>query len=63
MMGKDGFILTNDVVAALNQLGVANGKLTTKKDQALVQAAFNSWHEECCAPYAHISRTLAIWTG
>ena len=63
MMGKDGFILTNDVVAALNKLGVASGKLTAKKDQAAVQAAFNAWHEESSAPYAHISRTLAIWTG
>ena len=63
MMGKDGFILTNDVVAALNKLGVASGKLTAKKDQAAVQAAFNAWHKESGAPYADISRTLAIWTG
>jgi 3-methyladenine DNA glycosylase Tag len=63
MMGKDGFILTNDVVAALNKLGIASGKLTAKKDQAAVQAAFNNWHEESGAPHAHISRTLAIWTG
>ncbi|MCF8468962.1 MAG: DNA-3-methyladenine glycosylase I [Sneathiella sp.] len=63
MMGKDGFILTPDVVTALNKLGVASGKLTAKKDQAAVQAAFNAWHAESGAPYAHISRTLAIWTG
>ncbi|PHQ70221.1 MAG: 3-methyladenine DNA glycosylase [Sneathiella sp.] len=63
MMGKDGFILTQDVVSALNKLGVASGKLTAKKDQAAVQAAFNVWHEESGAPYADISRTLAIWTG
>lgn len=63
MMGKDGFILTADVVTALNRLGVAKGKLTSKKDQAAVQAAFNAWHEESGAPYAHLSRTLAIWTG
>lgn len=63
MMGKDGFILTNDVVAALNKLGVASGKLTAKKDQAAVQAAFNTWHEESGASYADISRTLAIWIG
>jgi 3-methyladenine DNA glycosylase Tag len=63
MMGKDSFILTNDVVAALNEIGVASGKLTSKKDQAIVQDAFNRWHEESGAPYAHISRTLAIWMG
>ncbi|MZR31791.1 DNA-3-methyladenine glycosylase I [Sneathiella litorea] len=63
MMGKDGFIMTPDVVSALNQLGVGSGKLTSKKDRAAVQEAFNRWHEESGAPYAHISRTLAIWTG
>ena len=63
MMGKDGFILTPDVITALNKLGVASGKLTAKKDQAAVQAAFNAWHEETGLPYAHLSRTLAIWTG
>jgi len=63
MMGKDGYIMTPDVVTALNRLGVGSGKLTSKKDSAAVQAAFNRWHEESGAPYAHISRTLAIWTG
>lgn len=62
MMGKDGYIMTPDVVTALNRLGVGNGKLTSKKDRAAVQQAFNRWHEESGAPYAHISRTLAIWT-
>tara|TARA_R100000005_G_scaffold94419_1_gene72347 strand:+ start:2836 stop:3504 length:669 start_codon:yes stop_codon:yes gene_type:complete len=63
MMGKDGYILTKDVISALNQLGVAEGKLTSKKDQAIVQEAFNRWHAESNAPYAYISRTLAAWTG
>jgi 3-methyladenine DNA glycosylase Tag len=63
MMGKDGFILTPDVIAALNKLGVASGKLTSKKDRATVQEAFNAWHQEAGLPYAHLSRILAIWTG
>ena len=63
MAGKDGFILTQDVVTALNKLGVANGKLTAKKDRVKVQEAFNAWHAETGLPYAHLSRILAIWTG
>lgn len=63
MVGKDGFILTRDVVKALNDLGVAEGKLTSKRDRALVQDAFNRWHEETKMPYAHLSRILAIYTG
>lgn len=63
MMGKDGYILTKDVISALNQIGIAEGKLTAKKDQATVQKAFNHWHEESGVPYAYISRTLATWTG
>ncbi|TNE37270.1 MAG: DNA-3-methyladenine glycosylase I [Alphaproteobacteria bacterium] len=61
LMGKDGFILTNDVVEALNKLDVASGKLTSKKDRATVEAAFNAWHEETGLPHAHLSRILAIW--
>ncbi|WP_340149637.1 DNA-3-methyladenine glycosylase I [uncultured Sneathiella sp.] len=63
MMGKDGFILTADVVEALNRLKVASGKLTSKTDRATVQAAFNDWHEETGLPHAHLSRILSIWKG
>ena len=63
MMGKDGFILTADVVEALNRLNVASGKLTSKKDRATVQAAFNDWHRETGLPHAHLSRILSIWKG
>ncbi len=63
MMGKDGFILTADVVEALNRLKVVSGKLTSKTDRATVQAAFNDWHEETGLPHAHLSRILSIWKG
>tara|TARA_R110002096_G_scaffold225587_5_gene414778 strand:+ start:2089 stop:2757 length:669 start_codon:yes stop_codon:yes gene_type:complete len=63
MMGKDGFILTADVVEALNRLKIASGKLTSKTDRATVQAAFNDWHEETGLPHAHLSRILSIWKG
>lgn len=62
-VGKDSFVLTGDVVQALNDLGVADGKLTAKRDRVKVQAAFNAWQKESGLPYAHISRILAIYTG
>lgn len=63
MMGKDSFMLTPDVIRALNKLDIAAGKITAKRDRAKVQAAFNTWHEETGLNFAELSRTLAIWVG
>ncbi len=62
-IGKDGFILTKDVVTALTGAGVVDKPPTSKKDLAAVQAAFNAWHEESGRPYAQISRILALSVG
>lgn len=59
-MGKDSFILSKDVVRALNRAGVVAGDPTSKTDLKSVQAAFNAWHEESGKPYAHMSRILAL---
>ncbi|MEH6546797.1 MAG: DNA-3-methyladenine glycosylase I, partial [Sneathiella sp.] len=63
MMGKDSFMLTPDVIRALNKLEIAAGKITAKRDRANVQSAFNEWHKETGLNYASLSRTLAIWIG
>jgi 3-methyladenine DNA glycosylase Tag len=63
MMGKDGFMLTPDVIRALNDLGIAEGKITSKRDRMKAQQAFNQWHEETGSKYAVLSRTLAISVG
>jgi 3-methyladenine DNA glycosylase Tag len=62
-MGKDTFMLSKDVVRALNDLGVAKGGFTSKKDRRAAQAAFNGWMEESGKPLSQISMTLAIYTG
>ncbi len=62
-MGKDGFIMSGDVVKALIREGVVDKQPTSKKDLAAVQAAFNGWHEETGRPYAHLSRILAMSVG
>ncbi len=58
--GYDGFILSRSVVAALNVAGVIDGAATSKGALRKVQDAFNAWHAESGAPYAVISRTLAM---
>jgi 3-methyladenine DNA glycosylase Tag len=60
MAGKDTFVLTQAVVAALNHWKAFAGTPKTKTDRAKVQAAFNAWAGETGLPLAHISMTLAL---
>lgn len=59
MMGRDGYMLSSDVVARLQAEGVIEGKATSKKARAAVQAAFNRWHAESGRSLTEISRILA----
>jgi len=59
-LGKDGFALSRDVVAALVREGVIDKEPTGKAAMKAVQAAFNQWALESGLPLAHISRTLAL---
>ena len=63
-IGKDGYITSRDVIAAL----IANGldikdKPTSQRDQKKVQDAFNHWQDECGLPMTHISRILGFTAG
>ena len=58
-MGRDGFVLSSDVIRALTHDGVISGPATSKSAMKAVQAAFDSWADESGLPFAHISRTLA----
>jgi 3-methyladenine DNA glycosylase Tag len=62
-MGKDSFIINDDVSAALIAAGVVKRKPTSKRDLAAVQEAFNTWREQSGRSMAHISRTLACSVG
>ncbi len=62
-MGRDGFILSTDVSAALIAAGVVDKEPTSKSAMAAVQAAFNGWAAESGLPLAHISKTLACSIG
>jgi 3-methyladenine DNA glycosylase Tag len=60
MAGKDSFILTPSVVAALKRWGVIEGEPKGKADRARLQAAFNAWAQETGLPLSHLSMTLAV---
>ncbi|NVJ69980.1 MAG: 3-methyladenine DNA glycosylase, partial [Alphaproteobacteria bacterium] len=59
-LGRDGWALSRDVVAALIREGVVDKAPTGKGAMKAVQAAFNEWAAESGRPFAHISRTLAL---
>lgn len=62
--GKDGFILTKDVISALINYGVdVDRKITSKRDLKKVQDTFNQWHDETNLPYSHLSSIAAYSIG
>lgn len=58
--GKDTFLLTGDVTAALMNFKLIDQKPTSKKVLAEVQGIFNLWQEESNRPMAEISRVLSM---
>ncbi|WP_349572419.1 DNA-3-methyladenine glycosylase I [Azotobacter salinestris] len=59
MAGKDTFIPTEDVVAALKAQGIVDKAPSSRKDLAAVQAAFNRWQAESGRPLCQLSVMLA----
>ena len=60
MAGKDTFLLTDDVVAALVAQGIVDKKPTSQKDLALVQQVFNEWQAQSGRPLCQLSMMLAL---
>ncbi|MFK7903312.1 MAG: DNA-3-methyladenine glycosylase I [Nitratireductor sp.] len=58
-MGKDCYILSRDVTAALIRAGVVEKHPTTKKDKAATQNAFNEWSQQSGLGLSAVSTTLA----
>jgi len=59
MVGKDTFVPTYDVVAALNAQQIIDKVPTSLRDLAIVQDAFNQWHAESGRPMCQLSMMLA----
>jgi 3-methyladenine DNA glycosylase Tag len=58
-LGKDTWLPTNSVLAALVTWGVLERPTKGKRNLADAQAALNAWHEETGRSYADLSRILA----
>lgn len=59
MLGKDTFVPTNDVVAALKAQGIVDKVPSSLRDKAAVQTAFNTWQAESGRPLCQLSWMLA----
>ena len=63
-VGKDGFILSNDVIAGLQNAGIdIADNPTSKKDLQKIQDAFNQWRQETRLRYADLSKILSCSVG
>jgi len=63
-MGKDGFVLSRDVVGRLRASGLEiKEQPASKKDLNACQEAFNTWHEESGLPYTTLSRVCGMSIG
>ncbi|WP_111496480.1 MULTISPECIES: DNA-3-methyladenine glycosylase I [Marinobacter] len=60
LVGRDTFLLTDDVLAALQASDVIDDKPTRKADRQRVNDAFVTWREQSGLPMAHISRILSM---
>ncbi|SPJ28647.1 DNA-3-methyladenine glycosylase I [Falsiruegeria mediterranea] len=58
--GRDGFILSQDVVAQLVAEGVVDKTPTSKKALTATQEAFNTWMDQSGRSLTEISRVLAM---
>jgi 3-methyladenine DNA glycosylase Tag len=59
MVGKDTFILTHSVGAALKRWGAVEAPPKNRKGRAAVQSCFNAWAAETGRPLCQLSQILA----
>lgn len=63
-VGMDAFILTGDVVLAIQNAGVdIADNPSSKRDLKKAQALMNDWREQSGLPYTHLSKIAAYSTG
>jgi 3-methyladenine DNA glycosylase Tag len=60
MVGKDTFVLSVSVVAALKHWGAISAPPKNRADRAQVQACFNAWATATGQPLCHLSMTLGM---
>lgn len=60
MVGKDTFIPSNDMVAALKAQEIIDKAPTSQKELAALQAAFNEWQAQSGRPLCQLSMMLSF---
>ena len=60
MVGKDSFVLSPSVVAALKHWGAIQAPPKNRQDRAQIQASFNAWATATGQPLCHLSMTLGM---
>jgi 3-methyladenine DNA glycosylase Tag len=60
MVGKDTFVLSEDVVVALKAQGIVDKKPTSQRDLKATQQAFNQWRQQSGRPLCQLSRMLSL---
>lgn len=63
VMGKDTFILSQDVEAYLRSTGIIDGGRDTQRSLSAAQAAFSDWQQESGRPLCQISQIIAFSGG
>lgn len=64
MMGKDCFVLSRDVILALQSAGLdIKTEPSSQRELKLIQAAFNTWHQQSGTSYTHMSQICAYSNG
>lgn len=63
-MGKDSFVLSKDVVTALQGAGLdIKPEPSSQREMKLIQHAFNQWQAETGRPFVQLSQILAFSVG
>jgi len=64
MMGRDTFILARDVILTLQSAGLdIKSEPSSQRELKLIQAAFNTWHEQTGISYTQMSQICAYANG
>jgi 3-methyladenine DNA glycosylase Tag len=63
-IGRDGYVLSRDVISCLRDAGLDIAEQpTSKRDRRRIQDQFNAWARESRLPYVHLSRICALSIG
>ncbi|UKA02335.1 DNA-3-methyladenine glycosylase I [Photobacterium damselae] len=62
-MGKDTFIISQDVEAYLRNIGVIEGGKSSLKSLKATQKAFNDWQQESGRPMCQVSQIISFSCG